>query len=485
MSVTPNAMVSFCRKFMGADPGCPMLALEGYLKAIPRMECLGKLPSGTAVLIRGDVDAKPGAKVGEGDIRLRSMKETLQFCRERGWKIVIFGHIGREPEKSLNKVAARIGEIMGTKAAFVEDWLDPATTTIKDEAAKTIAQAKPGEIIVLQNTRKYDVERVLWKAKPDDLPKLAERLAKLANEFAEKVAKVYIHEAFSAGSLDSSSMVVPAAMEMLALGKYEAEQFAGPLTDCLAAQMVIFSGLKIDKLDDLEAMIARGKIRTVITAGSLAMALKKAAAELDGKDFNLGLSEDPAHKDKPYYIPRERIEQAKKMIADGRKKGMEFVMPLDFVLQDGRVSETVGPGNQQFDVGPASSAAYEKKVGEFIAQHKNDKPPAVVFHNGVFGKFEEPQFEEGTKKFTAQLKRMKDAGIKVYVGGGEGGAAVEKYGKEDWITYCFTAGGTVLNCAGQRAGAVSGGVKTGGGGDGAGAARGLVLQIDKCKLQIE
>ena len=36
--------------------------------------------------------------------------------------------------------------------------------------------------------------------------------------------------------------------------------------------MVIFSGLKIDKLDDLEAMIDRGKIRKVIAAGSLAMA---------------------------------------------------------------------------------------------------------------------------------------------------------------------------------------------------------------------
>jgi phosphoglycerate kinase len=450
MSVTASAMVSWCRKFMGADPGCPKLPLEGYMKAIPRMECLGKLPSGTAVLIRGDVDAKPGKTVGEGDIRLRSMKDTLQFCRDKGWKTVIFGHIGRDPEKSLNKVAARIGEIMGCPVAFVDDWLDQETTTIKDEAAKTIAAAKPGDIIVLQNTRKYDVERVLWKAKADDLPKLADKLAKLANEFAEKVAKVYIHEAFSAGSLDSSSMVVPAAMEKVALGKYEAEQFAGPLADCLAAQMVIFSGLKIDKLDDLEAMIARGKIRTVITAGSLAMALKKAAAELDGKDFNLGLSEDPGHKDKPYYIPRDRIEQAKKMVADGRSKGIEFVMPVDFVLQEGQVSETVGPGNQQFDVGPKSSELYEKKVGDFIAAHKSDKPAAVVFHNGVFGMFEDPRFEGGTKRFTTQLKRMKDAGIKVYVGGGEGGAAVEKYGKEDWITYCFTAGGTVLNALGSE-----------------------------------
>ncbi len=450
MPISTESMAAWCRKLLGADPNAPQLALEQYLTAIPRIECLGKLPSGTAVLVRGDVDAKPGPNIGDGDIRLRSMKDTLKFGQERGWKQIVFGHVGREPEKSLAKVAARLGEILGCKVAFIEDWLDPATTTITDDAAKTIADAPPGSVIMLQNTRKYDIERVLWKAKPADADRLAENLAKLANEFAAKVAKVYVHEAFSAGSLDASSVAVPAAMDQVALGKYEAEQFDGHLKECLNAQMVIFSGLKIDKLDDLQAMIARGKIRKVIAAGSLAMALKKAAAELEGGQFDLGLSEDPAHKDKPYYIPHERIEQAKRMITEGRTKGIEFVMPVDFVLQDGQVSSLVGPGNQQFDVGPASSAMYEKVVSDFIAAHKSDRPAAVVFHNGVFGMFEVPPFGGSTEKFMFQLKRMTDAGIKVYVGGGEGGTALEKYGQPDWVTYCFTAGGTVLNALGSE-----------------------------------
>jgi phosphoglycerate kinase len=435
---------------LGDDPKSTHLTLEQSMASIPRLECLSGLPRGTVVLVRGDVDAKPGAKLGEGDVRLRSMKESLRFGQERGWKQVIFGHIGREPEKSLNKVAARLGEIMGCKVAFVDDWLDAATVTIKDEAVKAIAECPEGGIVVLQNTRKYDIERVLWKAKPADVEKLAPNLAKLANEFAAKVAKAYVHEAFSAGSLDASSVVVPAAMEKVALGTYEAEQFDGHLRECLRAEMIVFSGLKADKLDDLQAMVDRGKVRTVIAAGSLSMALKKAAAELEGKQFNLGVAEDPAHKDKPYYIPSARVEQAKRMIVEGRKRGMEFVLPVDFVLQDGRVSETIGPGDQQFDVGPASSALYEKAVGEFIAAHKADRPPAVVFHNGVFGMFEDPRFEEGTRRFVAQLKRMTDAGIEVYIGGGEGGTALEKYGQANWVTYCFTAGGTVLGALGSE-----------------------------------
>lgn len=450
MAVTSEQMVTWCRGVLGDDPNVPKLPVEKYLEAIPRLESLADVPSGTPVLVRGDVDAKPGSKVGEGDIRLRSMKATLDYGRKKGWKQIIFGHIGREPEKSLSKVRARLAEILGCEVGFISDWLDPATTTVTQQVVDAIKNAAPGSVIMLENVRKYDVERVLWKAKPADLPKLADRLAKFANEMREKVAKVYVHEAFSAGSLDASSVVVTAAMDRVALGTYEAEQFDVQLRDCLAAQLVIFSGLKADKLDDMEAMIARGKIRQVITAGSLSASLKKAACELEGKEFNLGVAEDPAHSDKPYYIPRNRIDQAKQMLTEGRAKGIEFVMPVDFVLQDGQVASEIGPGNQQFDIGPASSKLFADAVTKFIDQHKNDKPAAVAFHNGVFGMFEDPRFERGTKEFVPQLKRMKDAGIKVYIGGGEGGTSLERYGQPDWVTYVFTAGGTVLNALGSE-----------------------------------
>ena len=448
-AVTAQQMAQWCKRILTGDEGAGR-SMEDYLKTIPRMECLEGVPAGTPVLIRGDVDAKPGKSVGEGDIRLRSMKDTLEFCRSKGFKTIIFGHIGRDPEKSLDKVAARLGEILGCDVPLLDDWLDPDTYTVSDAVKQAIADAPNGAVCVLQNTRKYDAERVLWKAKPEQADTLAPKLADLANSVAEKIATVYIHEAFSAGSLDSSSVVVPAAMDKVAMGRYIADQFEGPLRDCLAAKVVIFSGLKIDKLDDLQAMIDRGTIRTVLAAGSLAAALKKAAARLDGADFNIGLSEDSEHRDKPYFIPQQRIDQAEQMIAEGRAKGIEFVLPVDFVLQDGRISDAIGPGNQQLDVGPASGALYEKAVGEFIAAHRSDRPPAVVFHNGVFGMFEDPRFEEGTKKFIAQLKRMTDAGIRVYVGGGEGGKALEKYGRPDWVAYCFTAGGTVLNALGSE-----------------------------------
>lgn len=450
MHVTDQAMEKWLRILLKADVDTPRLTLPEYLDSIPRLSSLADLPRGTAVLVRGDVDAKPGPTVGEGDIRLRSMQQTLQFGREQGWIQIVFGHIGRKAEGSLQKVCARLEELLGRRIPMIVDWLEPQSNTIRKELIDAIASAGAGDVLMLENSRKYDIERVLWKAKPADIPNLVEPLAKLANEFAEKVASVYVHEAFSAGSLDSSSVVVPAGMDRVALGDYAAGEYTGPLMTCLEAQLVIFSGLKIDKLDDLEAIIERGKVRWIITAGSLAMALRKAAAEIEGKQFCLGVQEDPAHSDKPYYIPRERIAQARTMLVEGRAKGIQFVMPIDFVLADGRVSETIGPAEQQFDVGPATRKLLEDKVTEFIAQHQGDAADTVVFHNGVFGKFEEAMFEGGTKHFVGQLKRMKDAGIKVFVGGGEGGTALQTYGQPDWVTHNFTAGGTVLNALGSE-----------------------------------
>ena len=448
MPATAEKMIHWCQALLDVDGRRPKRTLAEYLAMIPRLESLADLPSGTSVLVRGDVDAKPGDKIGEGDVRLRSMTQTLSFGREHGWKQVIFGHIGRKPEESLKKVAKRIGELMNCEAFLIDDWLDETTMTIRDQAAKRIRDAAPGSILVLENTRRYDIERVLWKAKPEDLAKLAEPLARFANQFAEKIARVYVHEALSAGSLDASSTIVPAAMDRVTLGKYEAQEFEGPMMRCLATQLVIFSGLKTDKLDDLEAMIGRGTVKKVFTAGSLAMALKKAAAELDGQQFSLGLAEDPSQSDKPFYIPRQRIEQAKRMISDGRQKGIEFVLPVDFILQDGRAAETIGPRDQQFDIGPQTSELFERKIGEFIDQHRGQS--AAAFHNGVFGMFEDPRFAEGTRRFIGQLARMKQAGIEVYVGGGEGGTALEKYGQPTDVTHCFTAGGTVLNALGSE-----------------------------------
>src|SRR6185295_16574127 len=100
-----DGMLAWCRTLLDTDGSRPQRTLEEWLARIPRLPSLADVPRGTPVLVRGDLDAKPGAKIGEGDIRLRSMCDTLRSGRERGWKQIVFGHIGRKPEETLAKVA--------------------------------------------------------------------------------------------------------------------------------------------------------------------------------------------------------------------------------------------------------------------------------------------------------------------------------------------------------------------------------------------
>jgi phosphoglycerate kinase len=443
MAVTEKEMQAWCETLLAGRSAAPDHTLSDYIRAIPGVASLEDLPKGSPVLVRGDLDCKPGKQIGDGDIRLRSMVDTLRFGIAHDWKQIIFGHIGRKPEGSLVPVAQRIGEILEYEVVLIRDWLDESSISILPAVAQQISTAKPGSIFVLENTRKYKIETALWKAKPADLPTLAPKLAKLANEFAEKLSTTYVFEALSAGSLDACTVAVPAAMKRVAMGEYVSAEFTGPMMRCLDSQLVVFSGLKADKLDDLEAMIHRGKITRVFAAGALSGALRKAAFLLDGKNVCLGKAEDPAYKDQPYFVPQARIDQAKQMIEEGRKKGVKFVLPVDYVIQDGSVVSKLKPGDEQFDVGPKTNELFEHEIGEFMKLQG-----AVAFYNGVFGMFEDPRFEGGTRRFIPQLKRMTDSNIEVYVGGGEGGAALEKYGEARWATHVFTAGGTVLNALG-------------------------------------
>src|SRR5437879_4293103 len=96
MPVLTDRVLKLCRVLKGFDQH-EDLSLADYLKSIPRLNSLSDIPAGTPVLVRGDVDCKPGPQIGQEDIRLRSMKATLEFGRQRGWKQIVFGHLGRKP----------------------------------------------------------------------------------------------------------------------------------------------------------------------------------------------------------------------------------------------------------------------------------------------------------------------------------------------------------------------------------------------------
>ncbi len=457
MSISVERIQEWCAKLIEKSPDFP--ALEECLKKIPAVVSLSHLPAGTRVLVRGDTDVVFDEK-GEpdDDARLRALVETLKLGVERGWVQVLYGHRGRDPKLSLEPVAGYLEKLLTAagvkcgKLTVITDWMNDETGEILEAAGSAVAKLPAGSIVLLENTRKYKLEQSLWKAKAADLAGLAPKLAAYANGMREKIGRVHVNEGFAASNRDLSSTVVPVAMDQNALGVYIDGEMRTHLQRTRLAELVVFSGMKMEKLDDLQAILNRGQVRVVIAAGLLALALKKADADLANRPFEMGVA--GSQKESKIYIPPERIEQAKAMLTGARKNGVEFVLPIDFILGSGAASETIPADGAQFDVGPKTIALHAAKVDEFIVYHQkklaSGKGSAVAFHNGVFGKFEEEQFANGTVKFMDQLKKMTEAGLLVYVGGGEGGAALHRYGDESWVTHCFTAGGTILKALGTE-----------------------------------
>jgi len=458
MPVSEAEVLTWCERLI--EPATKIPPFEQCLETIPTLAELADLPAGTRVLVRGDLDVvvDEDGRVGN-DARLRSLVPTLTEGGRRGWVQLVYGHRGRDPELSLRAVSEHLGELLPADArgdravAFIDDWLDDETGEVTESAARQLASLADGSVAVLENTRRDSLERVLWNAGPEDLDDLVPRLTCYVNSIAERLARVHVNEALAASNRDLSSTLVPLAADRVALGHTIHRELSTHLARTRQAELVVFSGIKINKLDDLEQIIARGTVRMVIAAGGLALALKRADALRDGSEFELGLAGDPAHG--KIFIPPERIEQSRRMLDAGRDAGVEFVLPVDFVLGDHSVSGSIPDNQAQFDVGPQTIDLQAQAVDRFLEFHRRRQAdgagPAVAFHNGVFGKFEEDPFGEGTRAFIGQLKRMHDTGVAVYVGGGEGSTALLRYGQESWVTHCFTAGGTILKALGNEA----------------------------------
>ncbi len=143
---------------------------------------------GKRVLVRVDFNVPlKGDKVTD-DTRIRAALPTIQYLLEKGAAVILMSHLGRpkegpDPKYSMKPTATRLGELLGKPVAFVDDCVGPKA----DAAASAL---KPGDVLVLENTRFY-------KGETKNDPKLAEQMAKLA--------QIYVNDAFGSAHRAHSS----------------------------------------------------------------------------------------------------------------------------------------------------------------------------------------------------------------------------------------------------------------------------------------
>jgi phosphoglycerate kinase len=362
--------------------------------------------SGWQVLMRVDfnVPIKNG-KVGE-DTRIRSALPTIQYLIDQKAMIVLCSHLGRpkggpDPVFSLAPVAEHLSGLLKKKVAFASDCVGPA-------AEGVVAEMKPGDVAILENTRFHPEEE-----KND--PAFAQRLAMLG--------KIYVNDAFgSAHRAHASTEGVAHYLPGVAgfLMEKEIEFLNKAANDPDHPYIVILGGAKIsDKIGVITNLLK--KCEKLLIGGGMANTFLKA------KNLPVGDS----------LVEDASVETAKAIMADA---GGKLLLPEDVVVADKFDAaaqfktvavNAVPEGWRILDIGPAT-------VKKYAAALQGAKQ---VVWNGPMGVFEFPSFAKGTRELA---QAVATCGAITVVGGGDSVAAVTEAGLADKISHISTGGGASL-----------------------------------------
>ena len=162
--------------------------------------------AGKRVFIRVDFNVPQDKVTGEitNTKRIEAALPTIQYALDKGASVVLASHLGRPngqvtPKFSLAPVAKKLEELIGRPVKFLNDCVGA-------EVEAACAEAKPGDIILLENLRFHIEEE--GKAKDAEGNKIKADKEAVAQFRASltKLADVYVNDAFGTAHRDHSSM---------------------------------------------------------------------------------------------------------------------------------------------------------------------------------------------------------------------------------------------------------------------------------------
>ena len=392
--------------------------------------------SGKKVLLRCDFNVPQDKETGAitSDKRIVAALPTIQYLLEQGAAVIACSHLGK-PEASFDKwvkkqadkgndpaslteekwkkslaklslapVAKRLGELLGKPVSMAAD-------VVGEDAKAKAAALKPGEILLLENTR-------FEKGETKNDPELAKAMASMA--------EVYVSDAFGAvhrahASTAGVADYLPAVSGFLI--QKELDFIGGALASPKRPLVAILGGSKVSsKIGVINNLLEIAD--TIIIGGGMAYTFSAAQGgkvgdsllEADWKDYSL-----------------EMIQKAK-------DKGVKLLLPVDTVIADKFAPDAeskvvkageIPDGWQGLDIGPETVELYCGAVAD----------AGTVIWNGPMGVFEFDKFAVGTKAVAEALSKTNAITI---IGGGDSAAAVQQLGYADKMSHISTGGGASL-----------------------------------------
>ena len=349
------------------------------------------------------------------DRRIEGALPTIRYLTEHGAKVILMSHLGRpngeaKPEFSLTPVAHDLADKLGMQVSF-----ESVPTVINDAVRAQAAALKPGEILLLENTRfrNEDDAKDLDAQKP-----FAEELASLADVFVnDAFGTAHRHHASTAGVAD----YIPSVMGFLI--EKELKYLGEALDDPKRPFVAILGGAKVaDKIKVIDNLL--GKADTVLIGGGMAFTFLKA------KGYEIGKS----------ILDADGLDLAGELLAKAKEKGIAFLLPVDVkaatAFDNDASAEIVDVSNipadeMGLDIGPETMKLFAAEI----------EKAGTILWNGPMGCFEMPNFAEGTK---AVAQAMADSNAVTVIGGGDSAAAVEQFGLAEKMSHVSTGGGASL-----------------------------------------
>ena len=366
---------------------------------------------GKKVLLRVDLNVPMENGAITETSRIEKIIPTIKLLLEKQAKIIIISHIGRPKGKvvegmSLKPISEKLSFLLNKEVLFNKE-------TINKNTLLEINKISNGKIIMLENIRFNEGEELN------------------NNEFSKQISDlgdIYINDAFSCShrshaSVEGITKYIPSYFglqiteEINALKKITSE-IEKPVS-------LIIGGSKIStKIKIINNLIK--KFNNIIIVGGMGNTMLKHTGSNIGKSI----------------CENDCSSLIKEILESSKKYNCEITIPKDAIVSTGLDGEgkekninEIKDNEMILDIGSKTISSIETIISN----------SRTILWNGPAGYFENPNFQNGTKKILELIsQKTKNDKIFSVAGGGETVAAINKFKKFDSFTFVSTAGGAFL-----------------------------------------
>ncbi len=361
------------------------------------------------VIIRVDFNVPHKGDQITDDNRIKMSLETIQYALSKGAKVILMSHLGRvkseedKIENNLEIVLPRLEQLLNQKVLF-------SSVTRGQELEEKVNQLKPGQALLVQNTRYEDLDGK--KESSNDLE---------LSKYWANLGDIFINDAFGTCHRSHASNVGIASLLPSGIGfLVEKELKALDMKNAEKPLSIILGGSKVsDKISLIENLAQIADY--ILIGGGMAYTFLKASG------IEIGSS----------LLDEDSIPFCQKMLQQYSDK---IILPIDSVnaveinenteYRECFINE-IKPNEIGLDIGYNTVKLFRSYL---------EKSKTIIW-NGPVGMFEVKPFDQGTKAICEVLKNIP---AKKIVGGGDTASAVIQLGYQNIFDHISTGGGASL-----------------------------------------